>query len=394
MELIKDNKTAGITAQSTECAQPDLSDISPEPDEKDQQAYEGLISIELSPEQEEHIRTPPQVYPKQEALLAVHWHPEFIPLELIRERIEAMYPGKEEELIIPTQHNVLVAWDGYTGVEVDCYSSGFKRKVQLLMHFRSDRLEHAEVLKSMLRHTFKYRSGQLFDFIDSVVNPDHEDRLQQAAAETGATEELIQFTRLYTARLKKLFEINEAITPTMAIKNKLLTEYFDTLRGEYPDRLVNRAQLLLKAVKQIVKANFSLQYFYRASEVIEEARSVGGCVVIPHPEQFWPILLADYDVDGYEVWNPQSREYTEFLINVVNRHNRSLAHSDRRILIFMGDDTHLGEKAKPPHLQKKEKAAREVGLQPAWDDLDIKKSLIVANVDRSKVIQEYKARLA
>jgi hypothetical protein len=394
MELIKDNKAAGITAQSTECAQPDLSDIGPEPDEKDQQAYEGLISIELSPEQEERIRTPPQVYPKQEALLAVHWHPEFIPLELIRERIEAMYPGKEEELIIPTQHNVLVAWDGYTGVEVDCYSSGFKRKVQLLMHFRSDRLEHAEVLKSMLRHTFKYRSGQLFDFIDSVVNPDHEDRLQQAAAETGATEELIQFTRLYTARLKKLFEINEAITPTMAIKNKLLTEYFDTLRGEYPDRLVNRAQLLLKAVKQIVKANFSLQYFYRASEVIEEARSVGGCVVIPHPEQFWPILLADYDVDGYEVWNPQSREYTEFLINVVNRHNRSLAHSDRRILIFMGDDTHLGEKAKPPHLQKKEKAAREVGLQPAWDDLDIKKSLIVANVDRSKVIQEYKARLA
>lgn len=393
MEPIRDSKARSLEAKGAESGPPDLSDIGPEPDENDQRAYVYLISTELSPEQEDRIRRPPREYPKQRAVLAIHWHPEFIPLELIRARLDAMYPGSQEELIIPTQHNVLMAWDSYTGVEVDCYSSGFKRKVQLLLHFRSDRVKQAEVLKSMLAHTFKYRSGQLFEFIDSVVDPDYEERLQQAAAETGATEEHIQFTRLYTGRLKKLFQNNEAITPPMAIKNKLLTEYFDTLRGQYPERLINRAQLLLKAVKQIVKANFSLQYFYRASEVIEEARSVGGGIVIPHPEQFWPILLADYDVDGYEVWNPQSREYTEFLINVVHHHNRSLARGDRRILILMGDDTHMGEKAKPPHLQRKEKAAREVGLQTAWDDLDIKKSLIVANVDRSKVIQEYRARL-
>lgn len=393
MELIKDSQVKELTGQKAECGAPDFSGVGPEPDQNDQMAYEALISTELSPEQRERIRTPPEVHAKQRAVLAIHWHPEFIPLELIRERIDATFPNKEDELIIPTQHNVLVAWDDYTGVEVDCYSSGFKRKVQLLMHFRSERLNQAEVFKSMLNHTFKYRSGQLFEFIDSVVNPVYEERLQQAAAETGASDELVQFTRLYTARLKKLFEINEAATPAMAIKNKLLTEYFDHLRGQYSDRFINRAQLLLKAVKQIVKANFSLEYFYRASEVIEEARSVGGGIVIPHPEQFWPILLADYDVDGYEVWNPQSREYTEFLIKVVNRNNRSLARSDRRILVFMGDDTHMGEKAKPPHLQRVEKAVREVGLQSAWDDLDIKKSLIVANVDRSKVIQEYKARL-
>ena len=393
MELIKDSRAKEASGPKAESSEPDLGGLSPEPDENDQLAYEQLISTELSPEQEERIRTPPQVFPKQRSLLAAHWHPEFIPLELIRERIDAMFPNRETELIIPTQHNVLVEWDGYTGVEVDCYSSGFKRKVQLLMHFRSERLGQAEVLKSMLAHTFKYRSGQLFEFMDSVIDPGLEERVQEAAAETGATDELILFTRTYTTRLKKLFEANEAITPPMAIKNKLLTEYFDHLRGQYSDRFINRAQLLLKAVKQIVKANFSLKYFYRASEVIEEARAVGGGVVIPHPEQFWPILLADYDVDGYEVWNPQSREYTEFLIKVVNRNNRSLAAGDRRILVFMGDDTHLGEKAKPPHLQKAEKAIREVGLQSAWDELDIKKSLIVANVDRNKVIQEYKARL-
>jgi len=393
MELIKDRQLDDISARNAESGTPNLNELGPEPDENDQLAYEALISTRLSPEQIQHIATPSQIYTKQQAMLAIHWHPEFIPLELIRKRIDAMFPNKEDELIIPTQHNVLVDWNGYTGVEVDCYSSGFKRKVQLLMHFRADQVSQAEVLKSMLSHTFKYRSGQLFEFMDSVMQPTYEERMQQAAAETGATEELVQFTRFYTARLKNLFEANEAVTPPMAIKNKLLTEYFDTLRGQYPDRLVNRAQLLLKAVKQIVKANFSLQYFYRASEVIEEARAVGGGIVIPHPEQFWPILLADYDVDGYEVWNPQSREYTEFLINVVNRNNSALPGSSRRILVFMGDDTHMSEKAKPPHLQRREKADREVGLQPAWDDQDIKKSLIVANVDRSKVIQEYKARL-
>ncbi len=45
-------------------------------------------------------------------------------------------------------------------------------------------------------------------------------------------------------------------------------------------------------------------------------------MVIPHPEQFWPILLADYDVDGYEVWNPQSREYTDFLIRALDNQNK------------------------------------------------------------------------
>jgi hypothetical protein len=75
-------------------------------------------------------------------------------------------------------------------------------------------------------------------------------------------------------------------------------------------------------VKALVKVEFSLKYFYRTSEVIEEARALGAGIVIPHPEQFWPILLKEYDVDGIEVWNPQSRRYTEFLISVLNRRNQ------------------------------------------------------------------------
>ena len=66
----------------------------------------------------------------------------------------------------------------------------------------------------------------------------------------------------------------------------------------------------------------------------------------------------------------------------------------------MGDDTHMGEKTLA--VQKGQgngngangsKAQREIGLQPAWDDLSISKKLIVADMDRARVIQEYSARL-
>jgi len=45
-------------------------------------------------------------------------------------------------------------------------------------------------------------------------------------------------------------------------------------------------------------------------------------------------------------------------------------------------------------LQDPKKARREIGLQPAWDDLTIRKQLIFANTDRKKVIRDYKDRLA
>lgn len=66
--------------------------------------------------------------------------------------------------------------------------------------------------------------------------------------------------------------------------------------------------------------------------------------MIPHPEQFWPILLTGYDVDGVEVWNPQSHRYTNFLVSVLNEKNRRMDSSERPLLIFMGDDTHMSEK--------------------------------------------------
>lgn len=373
----------------------DLSKVERELTEWDREAYQRVVSVELSPEQEERILTPPKVRHLQEEVLAVHWHREFIPMPLVKKRIEATFPNCRKHLLIPTDHNVLNEYDEFTGVEVDCYSPEFNVKVQLLIHFETAKLEtsRSDVFKSMLEHTFKYRSSQLYAFLGTLLEPAHVERLEQAAAKTGATPKLIEFVQIHAKKVAKMVEEMRHETPSVSLKNKILRDFFNAMREHYDSHLIDRAQVFLKAVKKIVKKSFKLEYFYHTQEVIEEVKALGGCIVIPHPEQFWPILLADYDVDGYEVWNPQSREYTEFLINVVNRHNKTKARKDRRLLVMMGDDCHMGEKVKDPRYWDREKAFREIGIQPPWDDLTISKSLILGNFNRSSVIDEYKERL-
>ncbi len=359
----------------------------------DQEIYDEIVSVDLSPAQRQMVLNPQRTFPKQKELLAIHWHPEWIPLELIAQRLDIMFPNAQSRLVIPTQHNQLMTFGQYAGVEIDCLASGFQRKVQLLLHFSADRVEDAGVLKSILAHTFKYRTSQLFQFMDTVVDPAHAEDLEEAVMATGAGEEVVAFVRFYTARLVKLIDLNENSTPPQMIKNKLLSEFIEAQGARHPEISLGRALLLLKAVKAIVKRKFSLDYFFRASEVIEEVRSLGGGVVIPHPEQFWPILLADYDVDGYEVWNPQSREYTDFLIQALTRKNRESGRNRRELLIFMGDDCHMSVKIKDPARVERAKLEREVGLQPAWDELAIRKTLSFSDASRAQVIAEYRQRL-
>lgn len=366
--------------------------LAPEITEYDQELYRKLVTVELSDEMRHMLENPEEVHYRQDSVLAVHWHPEFIPMPVISRRVERMFPNSDLELLIPTQHNVLMTHKGYTGVEVDCYSREFNRKVQLLVHFEEDKVTDATVFKNMLSHTFKYRTGQLYEFIDTILEIKYEDRLSRAAAKTGADSEMVSFIRACTAKVKKLLEMNFSETPPEMIRNKLLKYYLDLMRDHFEEHFINRAQIFLKAIKKIVKANFSLKHFYETPEMIEEIRSLGGGIVIPHPEQFWPILLADYDVDGYEVWNPQSQEYTKFLIDVVHRKNSQSGHK-RRILVFMGDDCHMGEKVKEPRFQDFDKASRQIGYQPPWDDPAIRKSLILGDIDRRTVINEYKERL-
>ncbi len=360
--------------------------------ENDEAIFAKITTTRLSSEQVDRIVNPATLYPRQETVLAVHWHPEHIPLELVEQRIHNTFPNMKKSLIIPTQHNELLCFHEYAGVEIDAYSKGFNQKVQLLLHFHERRVQSAHVLKSMLAYTLKYRQHQMNDLLDTLIKP-NESRIQLAATETGANDECIRFVQAQMKKLSLLIGHHYDKIPIEVFKNKLLRDFLDEYRPEYGDAWINRAQIFLHAVKQIVKSQFPMRYFYRTSEIIEEVRSLGGGIVIPHPEQFWPILLADYDVDGYEIWNPQSRRYTEFLISVVNRKNAVQIRSSKRLLLFMGDDTHMGEKIRDVDKQDPEKAAREIGVQPAWEEIPIRKALITANMSRKCVIEEYKARL-
>lgn len=366
----------------------------PEPTPEDHARFLQLVATDLTPEQAERVAAAPVTYPAQSSVLALHWHPEFVPLPLIRRRLETAFPAASSQLIIPTDHNLLRSWDGYAGVEVDCYSSGFERKVQLLIHMRADRAEKAGVFKAMLKHTFGYRARQLIEIVEALTHPQHSGRLLAAAAKTGVSPDTADFACYHVGKFRVLLEEYEAdIAPEM-LKNRLLRDWMDLLLLDYHPDLVRRAQVFVNAIKDAVKADLKLDYFYRASNVIEEARGLGGGVVVPHPEQFWPILLADYDVDGCEVWNPQSRDYTDFLIYVVNRENRSGRRNGRPWLIFMGDDAHMSEIVRDTRVQDPSKASREIGVQPAWDDPEIRATLDAAGITRETVIQDYLARLS
>lgn len=371
-----------------------LDEVPVEITDWEREKFAKVISFDLDEDQVRRITEPAKVYPIEKHVLAVHWHPEHVPMPLARKRIDNTFPNKKNELIIPTQHNIIEEYDNYAGVEVDSYSREFNLKVQLLVHFKKDRLKNSGIFRQMLDHTYKYRETQLFELFAAFINPDQEYKLNEAANEYGLTSDTITFVQKVAKKLHTLLLEDFNNVPKTAMKNKLFRNFFDELRPFYGNEIIDLAQVCIKQVKGVVKRYFNNDYFYLTQEVIEEVRGLGGCMVIPHPEQFWPILLADYDVDGYEVWNPQSRQYTDFLIDTVNRKNKSNGSKSRHILIFMGDDCHLGEKVRPVEIQDREKARREIGVQHAWEDVEIRKHLIFGNVSKESIINEYKARLA
>jgi hypothetical protein len=79
--------------------------------------------------------------------------------------------------------------------------------------------------------------------------------------------------------------------------------------------------------------------------------------------------------------------------DVIHRKNCRAGASTRNLLIFMGDDTHMGEKVREPVLRDPMKANREIGCQPVWEEVTIRKGLIRAGMDRPRVITEYRQRL-
>ena len=99
--------------------------------------------------------------------------------------------------------------------------------------------------------------------------------------------------RIHTQKFKELLGQYWPELPAEIVKNRLLRDFFETLGTIYDRHVVDLALILIREVKGAVKAGYKLDYFYPTRDVIEEARGLGAGIVIPHPSNSRPVLLAD-----------------------------------------------------------------------------------------------------
>ena len=357
-------------------------------DETSWRLFDQLTSAELSAEEKLLAARPDRTAPEAERFLAVHWHPERAPLELVRQRLDTAFPRARDFLVIPTPHNQVAVFGPYAGVEADAYDRGYGLKIHLLIHFPADRLPKANVLLDMLNRTYLYRARQLLEILDLLAGPSFFELPGPPSGKAGP--EARSLARFCAVRLKELVEQSGLIgTPRdELLKNRLLPDFMTALAGANPR--LPLALEVAKAAKKKVKAAFKPANFYSPREIIEEARALGAGVVIPHPPYFWPALMDDLDVDGWEVWNSSTPRHAEFLTRALARANEARG-SRRPLLVFMGDDTHLSAKYRPP--RDGEKDGREIGFQDPWSDPDLARLLAETGQSLAGTLAEYRGRL-
>jgi hypothetical protein len=358
-------------------------------DEASQRLFDRLTSVELSAEERRRVAKPDRTAPEAERFLAVHWHPERAPLELVRQRLEAAFPRARDSLIIPTPHNQAAVFEPYAGVEADAYDQGYGLKIHLLFHFSADRLPRAGVFLDMMERTYRYRARQLLEILDLLAGPAVFDVPGLPSGEIALAAR--NMARFCAVRLRELVDRSGLIgTPRdELLKNRLLPDFMDALAGQDP--CLSPALGVVRAAKKKVKAAFQPANFYSPREIIEEARALGAGVVIPHPPFFWPVLLDDLDVDGWEIWNSSSPRHAEFLARALARANEARGSRRRRLLAFMGDDTHLSSKYRPAPGGGKD--GREIGFQDPWLEPDLSRLLAETGQSLAGTLTEYRARL-
>ncbi len=357
--------------------------------------FDHLTSITLTPEEEELAARPDRVAPEAEQFLAVHWHPEWAPLDLIDRRLKTAFPRADHNLVIPTQHNKIMSFGPWAGVEADVYDRRYGLKVQLLIHFRADKLGRAGVLASMMDHTYNNRAHQLLDILDRLINPEVLPDQVKKSLKCSVDEESITMARFYAARLKALIERSGIIGSARdeMLKNRLLPDFLLACAGPQQRFQAEQALMFISVVKKSVKAALRPEAFHSPQEVIEEARSLGGGIVIPHPPAFWPILLSNLDVDGWEIWNPSTPRHTLFLLEALNSINEHRV-AKRRLLAFMGDDTHMSAKFRRNLSDEKDSVGREIGFQDTWNQPEVSAALGRAGQGLRRTLDEYRSRLS
>lgn len=360
----------------------------------DWRRFDRLTSVELDDEEKKLAARPGRTAPEAGEFLAVHWHPEWAPLELIGRRLELAFPRAENFLAIPTQHNRVMTLGPWAGVEADVYDRRCGLKVQLLIHLPAERLAGASAFISMMDHTYNYRAHQLLDILNRLAEPGEAALKVRAALRPSLSETAISMARFYAARLREMILRSGIIGGERdeMLKNRLLPDFMTAGVPPEQKNLLEQAVIFINAVKKTVKDELRPEEFYSPQEVIEEARSLGAGIVIPHPPQFWPALLAGLDVDGWEVWNPSTPRHTLFLLEAMQRMNENRLPS-RRLLAFMGDDTHMSAKFRPDLGDEKDSADREIGFQPPWTDPEVRAALKRTGQSLTATLNEYRSRL-
>jgi hypothetical protein len=358
-------------------------------EQTDRAVFDRLTSVDLSDEEKALAVRPDQIAAQETRLLAVHFHPEWVPLTLIEDRLKTAFPAAQDALVVPTQHNRVMTLGAWSGVEADVYAPAYGLKIQLLIHFPSSRLPKAGPFQAMMERTFRYRACQLLEILEALVRPG--ETLAREIKKNGFSSQAVRLAASFAKRVEDLIRRENVLEGPRSemIKNRLLPDFMQA-RGQLIDAaLMDRALALVRLVKASVKRRLDSSRFHEAREVIEEARSLGAGVVIPHPPQFWPALLDDLDVDGWEVWNPSTPAHTLFLLECLARGD---GRRRRPLLAFMGDDTHMSSKIRPDLSDDKPGVPREIGFQPPWRDSA--EALARAGQSRERTMDEYRARLA
>ena len=356
----------------------------------DQEIFDRLTSVELSPDEKRLAATPTVRAPGERRLMAIHFHPEWVPMPLIEKRLSISFPDAEDFFVVPTQHNQVMALGEWAGVEADVYAPEYGEKIQLLIHLKSAKLEKAASFKGMMERTFRYRALQLLEILEALNNPDA--AMAAEVKKAGLDSQALSLAAGFSDRLGRLIEDGSVIASPRAamLKNRLLTDFMQELGGGADQAVLGKALSVVKLVKSLVKKRFDPKRFHTAAEVIEEARGLGAGVVIPHPPLFWPALLDDLDIDGWEVWNSSTPKHTLFLIDCLGR----ARGRKRPLLAFMGDDTHMSSKIRPDSQEDKSYREREIGFQPPWADPKAVEALKAIGQSRERTMDEYRSRIA
>lgn len=362
--------------------------------EEDWRCFRHLTSVELNADEKAQAARPDRIDPTADEFLAVHWHPEWAPLDLIDQRLRLAFPSAVRSLVIPTQHNRLMSFRGWAGAEADVYDRQYGLKVQLLIHFPAERLPKASVLTAMMDRTYNYRAHQLLDILRRLAEPDKVSGQVQRSLPYSISPTALDMARFYALRLQALIEKSGIIGGPAGemLKNRLLPDYLAAMESDHPV-IRDQALMFIKTVKKTVKAELNPAEFHSPQEVIEEVRHLGGGVIIPHPPLFWPMLLSDLDVDGWEVWNPSTPKHAIFLTEALARANEGRT-SHRPLLAFMGDDTHMSAKFRLNLSDEKDSARREIGFQDPWTEPAVKAALDRAGQSRRRTLAEYQERMS